>query len=61
MGLEATIVVLDNSKHAINGDILPSRFDAQTDALSMLAGSKLDENLESAVGLMTMGGRNVEV
>lgn len=61
MGLEATIVVLDNSKYAINGDILPSRFDAQTDALSLLAGSKLDENLESAVGLMTMGGQNVEV
>jgi 26S proteasome regulatory subunit N10 len=61
MVLEATIIVLDNSKFAINGDILPSRFDAQTDALNLLAQNKLDENQESAVGLMTMGGRNVEV
>lgn len=61
MVLEATIIVLDNSKYAINGDILPSRFDAQTDALNLLAQTKLDENQESAVGLMTMGGRNVEV
>lgn len=53
--------MIDNSKYAINGDILPSRFDAQTDALSLLASTKLDENQESSVGLMTMGGRNIEV
>ena len=61
MGLEATIVILDNSKFALNGDILPSRFDAQCDALDVLARAKLDENQESAVGLMTMGGHSIQV
>jgi 26S proteasome regulatory subunit N10 len=61
MVLEATIIILDNSKYARNGDILPSRFDSQADALGLLANAKLQENQESAVGLMTMGGRNVEV
>lgn len=61
MVLEATIIILDNSKYARNGDILPSRFDSQVDALGLLANAKLQENQESAVGLMTMGGRNVEV
>ena len=61
MVLEATIIIIDNSKYAVNGDILPSRFDAQSDALNKLATAKLDENQESGVGLMLMGGRNVEV
>ena len=61
MVIEATIILLDNSKFSLNGDILPSRFEAQTDALELLARRKLDENQESAVGLMTIGGRNIEV
>ena len=61
MVLEATVIIVDNSKYAVNGDILPSRFDAQTEAVNRLATAKLDENQESAVGLMTMGGHNSEV
>lgn len=60
MPLEATMIIIDNSQHSRNGDILPNRFDAQTEALALLANAKLQENLESAVGLMTMGGK-VEV
>lgn len=57
MPLEATIIIIDNSKHSRNGDIIPSRFDAQVDAINLVAEAKLDENQESVVGLMTMGNR----
>lgn len=61
MPLEAVIIVLDNSLYARNGDILPNRWDSQCDAMSMIASAKLNENLESHVGLMLMGGRNPEI
>ena len=57
MPLEATMIIVDNSKYARNGDILPTRFDAQVEAISLLANAKLNENVESSVGLMAMGGR----
>ena len=61
MPLEATIIILDNSLYSRNGDILPNRWDSQCDAMSMIATGKLNENLESNVGLMLMGGRNPEI
>ena len=61
MGLEATLIILDNSKYSLNGDIMPSRLDAQLEACALLAQAKLDENQESTVGLMTMAGRTIEV
>jgi 26S proteasome regulatory subunit N10 len=61
MGLEATLIILDNSKYSLNGDIIPSRLDAQLEACALLAQAKLDENQESTVGIMTMAGRAVEV
>ena len=57
MPLEATMIIVDNSKYSRNGDILPSRFDAQVEAIGLLANAKLQENVESSVGLMSMGGR----
>lgn len=57
MPLEATIIIADNSKYSRNGDIIPSRFDAQVEAISLLANAKLNENMESVVGLMTMGSK----
>lgn len=61
MPLEATIIIVDNSEHARNGDYLPSRFEAQSDAVNLLFSAKTNANPESSVGLMTMGGTQPEV
>lgn len=60
MPLEATMFILDNSKYSRNGDILPTRFDAQVHVLGKYVDSKLNENPESCVGLMTMGGNKAD-
>ena len=55
------MLVVDSSEWAQNGDYVPSRFEAQRDAVNMLFGVKTSANPESSVGLMTMGGRGPEV
>ncbi|ORY82702.1 hypothetical protein BCR37DRAFT_337753, partial [Protomyces lactucae-debilis] len=61
MTLEATMLVVDNSEWAQNGDYTPSRYDAQRDAVHMLFQAKTNANPESAVALMTMGGQGPDV
>ncbi|KAI5813103.1 hypothetical protein BZA77DRAFT_358449 [Pyronema omphalodes] len=61
MVLEATMIVVDNSESSRNGDYLPTRFEAQADAVSLLYSAKTQANPESSVGLMTMGGKGPEV
>jgi len=61
MVLEATMIVIDNSESSRNGDYTPSRFEAQSDAVSLLFSAKTQANPESSVGLMTMGGKGPEV
>ena len=39
----------------------PSRFEAQSDAVSLIFSAKTQANPESSVGLMSMGGRGTEV
>ena len=39
-----------------NGDFLPTRLQAQQDAVGMVANSKLRSNPESNVGLLTLSG-----
>ncbi|RMZ76130.1 hypothetical protein DV738_g5139, partial [Chaetothyriales sp. CBS 135597] len=56
MVLEATMIVLDNSEASRNGDYLPDRFKAQSEALSLIFNAKTSANPESAVGLMSMAG-----
>jgi 26S proteasome regulatory subunit N10 len=56
MVLEATIIIIDNSESSRNGDYLPSRFGAQSEAVSMIFNAKTAANPESAVGLISMGG-----
>ena len=48
---------LDVSQYMLNGDYAPTRIDAQYDAATMLCSSKLDQNPESTVGLLTSGGK----
>ncbi len=57
MGLEATMILVDNSEYSRNGDFFPSRWEAQKDSVSMVSQAKLQANIESGVGLMTMGNR----
>lgn len=61
MTLEATMLVVDTSEYAQNGDYTPSRFDAQRDAVHMLFQAKTGANPESAVALMSMGGNGPNV
>lgn len=61
MTLEATMIVVDSSEYSQNGDYTPSRFDAQRDAVHMLFQAKTNANPESAVALMTMGGKGPDV
>ncbi|KAF2729677.1 hypothetical protein EJ04DRAFT_475190 [Polyplosphaeria fusca] len=61
MVLEATMIVVDNSESSRNGDYLPSRWEAQSDATNMIFSAKTAANPESSVGLMSMGGNTPEI
>ncbi|KAK9473246.1 uncharacterized protein V1510DRAFT_393187 [Dipodascopsis tothii] len=61
MVLEATMIVIDNSEYMRNGDYTPTRFEAQADSVNLIFSAKTQSNPESAVGLMTMGGKGPEV
>ncbi|WOO78660.1 26S proteasome non-ATPase regulatory subunit 4 [Vanrija pseudolonga] len=58
MPLESCMLVLDNSEYMRNGDYTPTRFLAQSQAVSTVFSAKTDSNPESAVGLMTMAGKS---
>ena len=61
MVLEAAMIVVDNSESSRNGDYTPTRYEAQSDAVSMIFSSITNNNPESSVGLMSMGGKQPEV
>jgi 26S proteasome regulatory subunit N10 len=59
--MEATIVCIDNSEWMRSGDYAPTRFQAQADAVNLLAGAKTQANPENAVGVLTMAGKTPRV
>ncbi|KAJ7618407.1 hypothetical protein FB45DRAFT_992558, partial [Roridomyces roridus] len=61
MPLEATMMIIDNSEYMRNGDYMPTRFDAQSDAVTTVVQTKIDKNPENTVGIMTMAGKGPEV
>ncbi|PNS18600.1 hypothetical protein CAC42_5139 [Sphaceloma murrayae] len=61
MGLEATMIVVDNSESSRNGDYVPSRWEAQADCVNLIFQYKTQSNPESSVGLMSMGASGPEV
>lgn len=61
MVLESTFICVDNSEYMRNGDFLPTRLQAQQDAVGLITQSKLRSNPESNVGLMTLSGLEVLV
>ena len=52
---------VDNSEFARNGDYYPSRFQAQADAVNLLAGAKTQHHPENTVGVMAMAGKTPTV
>ena len=61
MVLEATMICLDNSEWARDGDFIPSRWDSQQDAANLITGVKTQQNPENSVGVLTIAGPRVEV
>jgi len=54
MVLESTMVVVDNSDWMRNGDFVPTRLQAQQDAVNLICHSKTRSNPENNVGLLKM-------
>lgn len=55
------MIIVDNSESSRNGDYTSTRWQAQVDAVSIIHNAKLRANPQSAVGLMSMGGKGPEV
>lgn len=54
MVLEATVIIVDNSEWMRNGDYMPSRIEAQQDAVNLICAAKTQSNPESTVAVMSM-------
>lgn len=52
---------VDNSEFTRNGDYHPTRFQAQADAVNLLAGAKTQSHPENTVGVLTMAGKTPRV
>ena len=48
------MVCVDNSEATRNGDFEPSRYQAQADAINLLAGAKTGANPENTVGVLAL-------
>jgi len=60
MGLESTMICVDNSEFMRNGDYTPNRLAAVQDAVNTICRFKLRSNAENNVGLVTLSN-NAEV
>ncbi|KAL3282276.1 hypothetical protein HHI36_005466 [Cryptolaemus montrouzieri] len=54
MVLESTVICVDNSDYMRNGDFLPTRLQAQQDAVNLVCHSKTRSNPENNVALLTL-------
>ncbi|KAL9189481.1 hypothetical protein ACHAXT_009156 [Thalassiosira profunda] len=54
MPLESCMILLDNSEYMRNGDYIPSRMEAQSDAANLIVNQKTQSNPESTVGVIAM-------
>ncbi|XP_077300738.1 regulatory particle non-ATPase 10 [Arctopsyche grandis] len=59
MVLESTMICVDNSDYMRNGDFVPTRLQAQQEAVSVVCHSKARANPENNVGLLTLAGTQV--
>ncbi|KAM3142044.1 hypothetical protein pb186bvf_005917 [Paramecium bursaria] len=61
MPIEATIILLDNSEYARNGDLEPSRWQQEIEALQLVTEAKISSSMENGVGVILSGGRQVQL
>ncbi|ODV66658.1 26S proteasome regulatory subunit RPN10 [Hyphopichia burtonii NRRL Y-1933] len=61
MGLEATMIAIDNSEYMRNGDFLTNRYEAQLSATEFIFQNKVNSNPENTVGLLAYGGNGPQV
>ncbi|KAJ2160792.1 proteasome regulatory particle base subunit rpn10 [Coemansia sp. RSA 552] len=61
MVLEATVLVIDNSEWSRNGDYMPTRYQAQIDAVRYLFNAKTGDNPENTVGVLANAGDSPQV
>ncbi|XP_072177506.1 26S proteasome non-ATPase regulatory subunit 4-like [Diadema setosum] len=54
MVLESTVICVDTSEFMRNGDFIPTRIQAQQDAVNLVCLSKTRSNPENTVGLITL-------
>eukprot|EP00584_Thalassiosira_punctigera_P023789 CAMPEP_0172552682 /NCGR_PEP_ID=MMETSP1067-20121228/46864_1 /TAXON_ID=265564 ORGANISM="Thalassiosira punctigera, Strain Tpunct2005C2" /NCGR_SAMPLE_ID=MMETSP1067 /ASSEMBLY_ACC=CAM_ASM_000444 /LENGTH=369 /DNA_ID=CAMNT_0013340725 /DNA_START=82 /DNA_END=1188 /DNA_ORIENTATION=- len=54
MPLESCMILLDNSEFMRNGDYVPTRMEAQSDAANLIVNAKTQSNPESTVGVIAM-------
>lgn len=59
MSQEATMIAVDDSDFMRNGDFIPSRLQAQNDAVSLICQSKRQRNPENTLGLISLANREV--
>jgi len=59
MVLESTMICVDNSDYMRNGDFVPTRLQAQQDAVNLVCLSKTRSNPENNVGLLTLANARV--
>lgn len=55
------MVLIDNSEWTRSGDYAPTRFQAQADAVNLLAGAKTQAHPEATVGVLSMAGKTPRV
>jgi len=51
------MISVDNSEWMRNGDYIPSRLEAQVDAVNLICGAKTSQNAENTVAVLTMAGK----
>ncbi|XP_065071437.1 26S proteasome non-ATPase regulatory subunit 4-like [Rhopilema esculentum] len=59
MVLESTVICVDNSEWMRNGDFLPTRIQAQQDAVGVICHAKTRQNPENNVALLTLASLEV--
>jgi len=59
--LEATMICMDNSEWTRNGDYGPTRWESSQDAANIICEAKTQQNPESTVGVLSLGGKRIEV
>ncbi|CAH8621535.1 unnamed protein product [Dicrocoelium dendriticum] len=59
MSQEATMIAVDDSDYMRNGDFLPTRLQAQSDAVSLVCQSKRQRNPENTIGLIALAKREI--